>query len=340
MLSRRAILKSALLLPGTTSVRGIQQSAPRSNNTYQPKFIIGSPLEQGIPGSALDISEQRLLRLEDRTWDLVLSRNLEYQPTTLEDLAKRLRSASDSICPAELSKPARSYLVSYMVAVWAKTRMKYLDAGTGISHTGTDTTGSTVAFEKRGRWINVSEFLRCTSLIGACRHSAVLVRELINRTGGDLDIDARYVGGFSRGLPGPGLSPTDTAQRIREGAGHGWNMVRLSNGLCLPFDATGTDISLNDWKMRHQRFTAPMPEWIIPRTPEQLEIFLGRRYGTAIDWFTALDDKTISVNQGAKAGATKDRGTFMTMSLSEWFAEDTRPLDDLVLYVRRSATRR
>ncbi len=224
-------------------------------------------------------------------------------------------------------KNAIGYVVTYVTAAWVRSHLKYFDAGPGVSHEGVDPNGHRVVFEKRGYWINTVEMLRCTEFQGACRHSAVLVRDLLQVSSDELGIKPHYVGGWPR-LVGVGKQLKDCP------CSHAWNMVELANGMQIEFDATGTSNSLEQWRKDHARFfPSADPVFVIPRTPAQLEVFYAHRYGGTLDlWFGKTD--TDGVSKRLRPLDVKQQDSFMHMTIEQWLAVDTTSIPKLEQWVR------
>lgn len=273
------------------------------------------------------MAEPELQRMEAAAWDNVLSDRFDYQPTSVNALATKLRSVADSIGEGKgLNRSAKGYITAYVVASWVKSHMKGLDAGEGVSHTGTNSQGDTVAFEKRYTWFNVNDFLTCTSLAGACRHSAVLVRDLLTSTGSDLNMKAYYVSGWLKSF---GLSK----MTMKDGTNHAWSMVELDNGLRVPFDATGTSNAIEKWRSYASRYRpSPAPTLVIPRTREQMELFLACHFGNTLDTgYGKTDSKGIARRMPGRNAMNSE--LFMKMPRDEWLAVDTSYLKDLQSWV-------
>lgn len=298
---------------------------------YQPRYITGTVYEKGLAASSVGFTEQSLAKFKGQAWDWVVSDDALYTPTTLEELAAKLRRQSDSLLPSYASKDAKAFAFSYLTGIWTKCHMKYYDAGPGNSHQGIDQAGSTVNFEKRYTWFNVRDFLKCKSFEGACRHSAVLVRDVINSGGSDLGVKAHYVGAWFKS-DGPGVKNT--------GGNHAYNLIVLSNGLKIPFDATGTALTLEQWRQQHRIFYPCLAAIDFPQSAATFEVFFAKHYGTTLDFGYGPTNPSGVATRVKEPPGFIHQDLFMSWKLDDWLAVDTTDIKDLRKWITDSYRRR
>ena len=296
-----------------------------------PKFIVGTAYEEGIAARKLGLSEQTLSSVEYAAWDAVLDDKMDWKPRTVEVQARLLRKCADSLTPVGASLDARAYITTYVVAAWVSSHVKYFDGGDGNSSAGEDQAGNVVSYEKRGYWIDLGKFFSCNKLSGACRHAAIVASTLVNAASSGLGVKAHYVGGWLR-PEGPGLRLKDFPSN------HAWIVVELPSGLRIPIDANANKKTINEWRADHLKFfPSPEPCAIIPRTREQLEVFLAHHYGPGFDAYSQPNDQLISM-KSRTSGFSKD--PIHSFALEEWLAQDTSSIKALRRWVYQNALKK
>ena len=310
---------------------GIASLLLAQTSGYRYKFIAGTEFERGLPASRFGLTEDEMIQREDRVWGLVLQPDMDFRPTELGLLAGRLKALGDSVSTARDSAECRAYFDCLAIGAWVKSHVAAPQGGNReMSGQGTD--GVVIQWEGP-KSFNLAGMLSCTSLQGFCRHSTVLARKLLLDAVPGADVS--YVSGWAGPLGEKREVTRDHAPN------HGWNLVDLGKGIKFVMDCTGTSRNVAIYRelyATHRR--SPDPINMIPRYPDELEVFLATHYGGSLNKSWGDADANGLVPKRFAAGRPPWQDLAMKMSVEQWWATDTADTAKLRTGIMNSWRRR